>query len=69
VIADHKAGGLLLDGPRRREAALAHRSPQQYLNGNTERIVTKKNPKLGTRLGLFAGYHVNVRSSKLSGQR
>jgi len=40
---------------------------QQYLNGNTAAVVTKKNPKLGTHLG-FGEFIPQFRLLRLSGQ-
>jgi hypothetical protein len=52
-----KAGVQFLDRPGRWEAAVTHRETETtatIFDGNTARIVTEKNPKLGTRSGLFA---------------
>jgi hypothetical protein len=56
-VTHNEASGGFFDRPRRREAAVTHRETETtatIFDGNTARIVTKKNPKLGTRSGLFA---------------
>jgi hypothetical protein len=57
---------LSLSEPRRREAALVHGAI--IFDSKDSEFVTKRNPKPEyARLGLFARYYSNVRSSKLSG--